>query len=306
MKENKAFSFLTIGKTQESTENQGFKRYVGLGSSYVLAVNPTKEQLDKIRGYESQREPEYVRDSENGKEAHIHFIVKTDPETNNGIEIFSTLMFTLRQTPAYNRDETRVQVIDAYGNSTWANVEDAKAGKKLLSSEGRELKIDTQYRMACVGEADLVAFLKKYLCVGEAFEYKNGSWIKKADANQCLFKLEHVKDFFNGNVQELREALALQPNNKVKLLYGVKTNEDGRQYQVVASRESLILSNNASMTAINKADENLRKIKDNGGYPTTEFKVQELAEYDVAPTNFSNSQNESVDFADTSSELPWD
>ena len=36
-----SYSFLTIGKTQESKEAVEFKRYVGVGSSYVIAVNPT-------------------------------------------------------------------------------------------------------------------------------------------------------------------------------------------------------------------------------------------------------------------------
>ncbi len=117
----RAFSFLAIGKTHESKETQEFKRYVGLASSYVLAVNPTKKELDELRGFESQSEPEYIKDGENGKEAHINFLVKTDPEANNGIEIINQLMFTLRPTPAYNKDESKVQVIDQYCNVTWAN-----------------------------------------------------------------------------------------------------------------------------------------------------------------------------------------
>lgn len=302
MKVKNSFSFLTIGKTQESRETGEYKRYIGFASSKVMAVNPTKKQLDELRGFESQNEPEYVKDTERGKEAHIHFIVKTDPEANNGIEIFSTLMFTLRQTPAYNRDETKVQVIDAYGNSAWASVEDAKAGKKLYSENGKELKIDTQYRMACVGEADLVSFLKKYLCIGEAFEYKNETWVKKANAKDCIFKLENVKDYFNGNVQELRDALALQPNNKLKLLYGVRTTEEGKQYQAVATRADFILSNNAGPAALFKAEQALDRLKQAGGYPNTEFKIQELTEFEVEPTNLDSP----VKSDDDSSELPWD
>ena len=134
MKEFTSFSFLAIGKTQESSETQNFKRYVGLASSYVLAVNPDKKKLDELRGFESPNEPEYVKDTDNGKEAHINFLVKTDPEANNGIELISQLMFTLRNAPDYNRDQTKVRVIDNYGNATWANAEDAKAGKKLMTA----------------------------------------------------------------------------------------------------------------------------------------------------------------------------
>ena len=299
-----SYIFLTVGKTQESTETQEFKRYIGVGSSYVLAVNPTKDELEKIYGTE-QKEPEYVVDGENGKEARIHFIVKTDPEQCNGIEIINRLMFTLRPTPAYNRDETKVQVIDGFGNSTWASTEDAKAGAKLLSSEGKELKIDTKYRMAYHGEADLVGFLKTYLRVQDVFDYKDGAWVKKPHAEDFAFSLDHIKDYFKGDFSELKEALALQPNNKVKLLYGVRTaeTENGqRQYQAIASRADLILSNSAGSKGIERLEKNLANIKANGSYPNTEFKVQDLEEWTVEPTNLESKKSEDP-FGDT--EMPW-
>ncbi len=302
----RAFSFLAIGKTHESKETQEFKRYVGLASSYVLAVNPTKKELDQLRGFESQSEPEYIKDGENGKEAHINFLVKTDPEANNGIEIINQLMFTLRPTPAYNKDESKVQVIDQYGNVTWANTEDAKAGKKLLSANGSELKIDAKYRMACVGEADLVGFLKKYLGVADAFNYVNGSWILKDNAAECIFALEHIKDYFKGDFKELKEALALQPNNKIKLLYGVRTTDDGKQYQTVASREDLILHNSAGSLAVTKVASRLAEMKNNGSFANTDFRVQELAEYDVQPTNLEQPASDNKGSEDTSDQMPWD
>ena len=51
MEINNSYVFLTIGKTQESTETQEFKKYVGVGSSFVVAVNPTKKQLEEIYGH---------------------------------------------------------------------------------------------------------------------------------------------------------------------------------------------------------------------------------------------------------------
>ena len=299
----KAFSFLAIGKTQESTEGTGsFKRYIGVGSSFVLGVNPNKKELDEIMGFESANEPEYIKDGDNGKEAHIHFIVKTDPETNNGIEITNRLMITLRQAPAYNRDQTKVQVIDKYGNHTWMNTEDAKAGKVALMADGNPNKIDTKYRMACVGECDLVDFLKAYLCVPDAFNYVNGVWTKKENADDFVFALEHVKDYFSGNFSELKDALALQPNNKVKLLYGVRTNDEGKQYQTIASRGDLILPNAAGSKGIARLEKTLASAKQNGSYASTEFKVQELAEYDVQATNL---EQPTVSSESSDDEMPW-
>lgn len=295
-----SYSFLVVGKTQESTDTvEGFKRYIGVGSSYVLAVNPKKAKLDELMGYESANEPEYVVDGENGKEARITFIVRTVPELNNGIEITNKLTFNLRQQAAFNRDETKVQVIDTYGNSTWVPTEDAKAGRQLPAN----LRIDQgKYRMAMYGEADLVSFLKTYLVVPNSLSYLNGSWTLSDKAAEGKFELEHLKDYFNGDFSEIEGALKMQPNNKVKLLYGVRTTDDGKQYQTIAARGDMILRNSAGSSALSKLEKDLEALKNNGSYPNTEFKVQELAEYDVQATNLDKAPEKS----DTSGDMPWD
>lgn len=305
-----SYSFLVIGNTQKSTEGTSFKRYVGVGSSFVLDVNPNKKKTEELLGYELANDPEYVVDTDNGKEARITFIVRTDPSTNNDINITNRLLFTLRNNPAYNRDHTKVQVIDDYGNTSWGNIEDVKAGKKLISPNGKELMLDTKYRMAFDGEASLVTFLKTYLGIKQAFKYVNETWVKNDDADTCKFKLENIKDYFKGNVTEIKEAIALQPNNKVKLCYSVRTTDEGKQYQTILTHSDFILPNYAGSKAYEKVERAFNNAKDRGSYATTEFKVQPLTEYVVTPTNLDNvaATNNTEDvFGDSSdSELPWD
>lgn len=300
------FTFLAIGKTQESTETAEFKKYVGVGSSFVVAVNPTKKELEGIYGREQANDPEYVVDTDNGKEARVTFVVKTDPNVCGGVEITNRMMFTLRNAPAFNQEKTKVQVIDKYGNVTWADAEDAKAGKKLFSSNGKELKIADGYRMACVGEADLIGFLKAYLCVGDAFNYINGSWVLKDNADDFVFGLEHIKEYFTGDFSEVKEAIALQPNNKVKLLYGVRTTDEGKQYQAICTRNGMILHNSAGSNALAKLEKELNNAKDRGSYANTEFKVQELAEYNVEATDLSSAPAENNQGTADSGAMPWD
>lgn len=307
-KKENHYSFLAIGQTQESKEagEGSFKRYVGLAGSYILAVNPTKKELDELRGFESQNEPVYVEDTDDGKKVHVHFVVKTDPATNNGIEMINLAMFTLQNSPAYSNDKTKVQVIDKYGNTTWADAEDAKNHKQLPETA----KIDQKsYRMAAVGEVDLVAFLKTYLGVPASLDYINGAWVKKEDADEKgLFELEHIKDFFKGDFSELKDALKLQPNNKIKLLYGVRTTDNGRQFQTVATREGLFTYNNAGSKAYEKMEKKLADIKARGSFATTEFKVQELQEWTVKPTNLETpAATEEAPFPDSldNGDMPW-
>lgn len=307
MDSKKSYSFLAFGKTAESKETQEFKRYIGVGSTKVITINPDKKTLDALMGYDSQNEPEYTGvNNDNVQFARITFIVETDPEQCNGIDIKNRLTFTLYNAPAYNRDKTKVQVIDIYGNTTWAAVEDAKAGNKLLSASGNPLRIADKYRTAYQGEADLVAFLKTYLCVDSAFNYVNGVWTLKDNASDSVFGLEHIKDYFSGNFSEIKEALKLQPNNKVKLLYGVRTTDEGRQYQAIATRENLMLRNSAGASALARLDKELQNVKQAGGYSNTEFKVQDLVEYDVQPTDLSKASNDDPLGSAPSSDMPWD
>ena len=300
MEKTNSVSFLVIGKTQESTDAQEFTKYIGLASSYVLAVNPKKAQLDELLGYETQEEPEYLKEDEDGKQAIITFVVKTDPETSNGVELVTRASIIMRPQPAYNKDKSKVQVIDQYGNFTWADTDTAKAGGSIEHAN----KLD-KYRIACVGECALVDFLKKYLNVPDAYDYKNGTWIKKdaAKAKEGEFALENVKDYFKGDFSEIQGAIALQPNNKIKLLYGVR-NKDGKLYQTVCMREQLMLNNAAGSNSIIKLEKDLISAKSNGSFQNIDFKVQELKEWNVQPTNLEKAPESNP--SESSDKAPWE
>jgi hypothetical protein len=307
MKEIKGKCFLTIGKTQESTEAQeGFKRYIGYANSYVVAVNPSKAELEKIYGRELEKEPEYVGEDEQGKYVRIDFIVKTDPNEGanpkknipgHGIEIINHAMITLRPTPATNQEGDQVTVFDRYGNYARMLKADADAHKKPVSVNGKDLRVDTDYKIACVGQDLLLHFLKTYLGMGCGFDYKNGVWVKKDNAADDEFVLEKIKNYFTGDVSEIREAIAFQPNNKIKLLYGVKTKEDGKQQQVVCTKGEMVLSNAANANALAKLEKDLVNAKQNGAFQNIDYRIQELQEWSVEPTNLEKpAQNSDLPF----------
>ena len=153
--------------------------------------------------------------------------------------------------------------------------------------------------MAGDGECDLIDFLKALLCVEDAFNYVNGVWVKKENAAEYVFKLEHIKDYFSGNFSELKEAIALRPNNKVKLLYGVRTTDEGKQYQAIATRGDLILRNNAGSSALAKAETTLANAKQNGSFANIVYAIQELMEYTIEATNLEKP-------VESSGETLWD
>ena len=63
MKDTKVMkTFMAISKGKESTEGGMFKRFIGVGSCYVKAINPTKEEMEKLYNTTLEKAPEYVGD----------------------------------------------------------------------------------------------------------------------------------------------------------------------------------------------------------------------------------------------------
>jgi len=295
-----SFSFLAIGKTHESTEAVDSKKYIGVGSSKVLAVNPDKKELEELLGHEVANAPEYLSKSDEGTDiVRVSFVVRTDPEQCGGIEATNLISFFVRNEGSFNADHTKMQVIDEYGNSSWALVEDAKMGKRI-QHDGKDAKIAPKYRPAFRGESDLVAFLKAYLGVEDVFNYINGSWMMRdGNLDDYKFGLEHIKDYFKGDVSELREALKLQPNNKVKLLYGIR-NTDRGQFQTISTREGTVLRNSAGSNALARVEKRLAAITPQD----TVYQVCPLREYEVKATDFSAAPAATQD-SDTDA-MPWE
>ena len=293
-----SFSFLTVGKTSESTEaGAGYSKYVGLASCKVLAVNPDAKKLEQIYDREMPV-PDYSGEKDGVKWARVDVILNTDPDANNGIDTIAKATFFLRNEPAINREGTRQQVIDVYGNTTYGDIDDVKEKKPLLTSNGNPAKIGPVYRPAYNGEADLVAFLKAFLVVPDAFTFPNGKWELGPKADEGKFGLDNIKDYFNGNVKEVKDAIALQPNNKVKMLFGVRTNpDDNKQYQDVCTRGDLILPNYSN--ALDRLEKRLADAKANGSFPNTEYKVCVLQEYKVEASDLDSA-------AEGGSKMPWD
>lgn len=297
---------MAFGKGFESTEGNVVKRYIGVGSSFVLGVNPNKEELEKLYNTQLENAPEYLSMIEVGEDKHkvqnvrIDFIVKTDPNQCNGIEFTTKVAFFVRNEPRINRDGSKVQVIDKYGRTAWVTQEQYKTKEIPMYSNG-PANIDKDYRACFYGEEDLTNFIKTYLNIPNVMKYVNNAWVMVPNPSDCEARLEHIADYFKGNFSELKEVLMLQPNNKVKVLYGVRTTDDNKQYQAVYNQ--MFLRN--SISDYSKLDKDLQERKAAGAYSTTEFKVEALKEYTVEPTNFSEANDLPFQEAGTSSS-PWD
>lgn len=295
---------MAIAKGKESTEATGYKRYIGVGAAFVKAVNPNKKEMEALYGREQENEPEYVgtveRDGKDIPNVRISFITNPDPDKyGEGILIPHT--YFLRREYRYNSDKTKVQVIDKYGRTAWVTIEQAKNHEIPMYSNG-PANLDKDYRPAYVGEEELTQFLINYLNIPNVMKYDraNNKWYLVDNPQDSECRLDEIEKYFKGDFTELRSAIALQPTNKVKILYGVRTSDDNKQYQTTYTRMTL----KNSVTDYSKLDADVMEMKSrstSASVAQTEYRVDDFQEYKVEATHITESTA-----ATESSDLPFD
>lgn len=283
---------MAIAKGKESTEATGYKRYIGVGAAFVKAVNPNKKEMEALYGREQENEPEYVgtveRDGKDIPNVRISFITNPDPEKyGEGILIPHT--YFLRREYRYNSDKTKVQVIDKYGRTAWVTIEQAKNHEIPMYSNG-PANLDKDYRPAFVGEEELTQFLINYLNIPNVMKYDraNNKWYLVDNPQDSECRLDEIEKYFKGDFTELRSAIALQPTNKVKILYGVRTSDDNKQYQTTYTRMTL----KNSVTDYSKLDADVMEMKSrstSASVAQTEYRVDDFQEYKVEATPITES-----------------
>ena len=279
MSENKVF--MAFGQGKEVTgESTGFKKYVGVGTFKVVAVNPDKSELETIYGTTLEKEPEYTSRAEDGTDkVRLDFIVATDVDKNNGIDFKTKVSFFLEKT-ARKSSGGKVQVINAYGETTWVDLELAKTG----DLPANQAWFEKPYRIAMVGEDELTAFLKKFLGVpNKSWRDKKGVVHEIENKSDAEARLDKLVDYFKGNVKELKEIIKFQPDNLIKIPVGIKTTDDGKEYQTVYTKMFL----SPGVIDYTKLKEAIADSQTNGAYKGVTFECCDLKEYVVTPTTFT-------------------
>ena len=298
MKDNTVL--MAFGRVNESVEGGVIKRYIGTSPVFVKAVNPSKDERNKLLNAEIDNEPEYIKEREvdgtKVRQVIVTFYVKPDVEE----EVIIPMTFFVDKSYRFNKDKTKVQVIDKYGYSGWATQEEIKNQTKLKSSTGKDLRIATPYRPAYNGEIKLIEFIKYYLNIDEAISYINGEWVPnpKVKAEDCECSLDMDK-LFKGDFSEIKEVPTLMPTNKVKVMFGVRTTDEGKQYQAVYTER--VLRN--GVKDYSEIDKSLQEGKNNGRYSNIEYDIKPFREYTVEATNFDKT--ESTGDMPFESESPW-
>lgn len=220
-----------FGKGEEIQE--GRKYYTGIQNFTVTAVNPSKEELEKLWGREIQFDPEYiskktVSDADGEREVsqvRLDFYI-----TSSGAEVINTKATFYISNTHHKSQTNKLKVINAYGKDAWISEADIKAKQVPSNMQW----FDTNgMKVAKRGEVELIDFLKNLLNIAMNLD----KLVNKEDGYARVTP-EEWADIFNGDYTMLRD-LVKTTNNKVGLALGVKTSSDNSLRQVVYTKKAL-------------------------------------------------------------------
>lgn len=302
---NKSVAMMAFASGSESKDRVK-KLYIGVAPVFIVGVNPNKAEYEKLFNRTLDDAPVYIGEGEVGPEGdrvkvpqiRIDFIVKTDAE-KCGVELTDRITFFLSKARNFNRDRSKVEVINKYGESTYLPIACVEGTEPI--PDNMKWYDTSGMRPTYIGEADLTAFIKAFLNIPSK-SYRKGNevvFIKNlADAEA---KLDKIESYFRGDVSELKSVIGLQPNNRVKVMFGVKTTDDNNQYQAVYTKKFL----KNMVNDYSKLDEDLQARKNAGAYPSVEFLAEPIKEYTVESTDFSSPANDPLGAKSAPANAPW-
>lgn len=309
---------MAISRGNESKEAQEFKRYIGVAPVFIKAVNPNKKEHEELFNTKLEEAPNYLgtvtdNDGKEVQNARIQVVFQPDVE-KIGFEMpLITMALFIQNRPKMGAASGKTQVIDKYGRTAWATPEELAAHMIPVYSNG-PADIDRDYRPAYVGEEELMAFVKTYLCIPNINTWDNN--LKKMVPNtkvkpeDCECRFDNLDKIFKGDFSEIIEALGYQPTNKIKVLLGVRTDvESGKLYQSVYTRRFMSNASNNYSSLDKEIQEMIKNAMENGRTLNTEYEVGPVHEYTIAATEITPTNTEmpaGLPFdAPETSDTPW-
>lgn len=219
---------ITGEQRQEVVTKDKNKKFVGLTPVEVVAINPTRSELNKLLGRE---------DADTDKE----IIYKTeDAEGNDKIKMtfwfyvpaidkYQSYSFSMVNKVRVSKDGLKTQFVNSTCMTAWADTKE-NLGKWFTTFTDREnVELgDKVIREALQGEEELVTLLH--------------SWLGRLNFyNAATSVLVDTKKLFNEDYSELRDIVGGNYDTPFIALFGVQTDESDpeKQYQMVYGKSFL-------------------------------------------------------------------
>ena len=307
-----------VSKTASTEEYVDIKKFIGVGSVSIKAINPNNAKLREFGWVvpEDAAEPVYAYNKEQKTGGRVRFLVRLEElEGKPVVAMDFWIRPEIRMSGREGDSERKCQIIDSYGRSAFATKAEFTAHKIPQYTNG-PAQIASNYKPCHAGEAELVQFLIKFLNITplQRFDRNKNEWIDNKMPGELT--IDHWDKLCAGDATEIAEYVSAQPDNKVKVIFGVRTNDDNRSYQTFLS--SLFLGNGAftdrESGVYNNAQKEINRFLDrqNPESSTTfDFSALPVHEWTVSSSQTveDNSEEDAPDFdspvTDDGEDLPF-
>lgn len=225
-------------KGKQRTEQTEFKKelFVGFTSVKVVAINPTRDELNKMLGKErgeKDEEIKYMSEDQEGNE-RLRLTFWLHDEERNKYFVHS---FNLTDRERTNKDKEKVQVINSTLSTTWvpyvAGTKEADksflpAWFKVFTDKEKNEIGTKKWRKALSGEEELAQLVR--------------AWLGRLNWNDPDTEVQiDTEKLFKEKYQELRTLIDGDYDTPFTILLGVRTDENDstKKYQQVYGKSFL-------------------------------------------------------------------
>ena len=281
-----------FGKQQEVGDSVEYKLFTGVENFRVVALNPTKAELEEMYGRELNFDPEYIGETEveDGADKRTVPQVRLDFYLANEDDSITTkLQYYVANT--FHKSQTgKFKSVNIYGRDAWLTEGALKTGKLpdnmyWYNAEG--------VKIAKRGEVETLSFLINLLNL----PYDPTKADDASDCHAQISKEDWVK-IFEGDFSMLRGIID-SCNNKIGVLLGVKTKTDGKLVQTTFNRSTLrqYVKGQTKAGKYKYLLKDLHEAQANGAFGNVDFGNDslELSEYSVSPTAISTENTNQTD-----------
>jgi hypothetical protein len=220
-------------KERVAASDVAFVNYVGLEPLRVVAVNPTRAELNALYGKENSdedKEIEYVSETESGVDK-IRISVYIKGLMSD--KLYSKSFF-LEDEGRMNKDNTKYQYVNQVCQTAWSDIEDNLPGWfTKFTNKDKKVVGDKSFRIAKKGEGDFYEFVRIAL--------------NKIDYYDLETQIEfNWKKMLKGNFDELNQFLTSEdfsdPFVMMSYIKDVPTEEGVVQYNELFTKSAISLT----------------------------------------------------------------
>lgn len=246
---------------KDSSSGSGPKvYYTGVENVKITCINPNQEELKQL-GITTAEAPVYLGKDDKGV-AQVRITCFTD-NADSTKPFKGTVTFYIKNAPVISSKGTQL-FINEFGETAYLPKDGSiPENMKWFRTQGMRAALD--------GEEHFVTMIKNYL--------------NTPKDQECY--LENPGKLFSGDFSEIKDIPKVAGNNKVGILWGVKTTAEGKHYQNAYTR--IFLRQYAKVdTTGNKGSyeylrDNLAEYKANGGASTVNYGAYPFAFAKVEP-----------------------